>query len=985
MAVSMSGDLHVSLRENGQDPVWEGVYAVLDKEAGHLQHWGDLNEWKAKEAARSSLTLSGATVYYEENERADIQGEQQLCFHITPADSDSTYDFAVKSKLKCRLWISRLRTVSGIHFSESSPKDKEMSPVATHEAPPPWYFENMSREESENMLREHLNIDGHFLVRKSQKEANTDIVVLNIRGKTRHFKAVTSTSGRINFDGKGTKCTSLTDLIHYLKETRGPPLNWKTPLTSHVNSVIEEESVRPIEQPSIPIPPLVKVRDPRLPHTYTNTAGEPRRETLFEKPEKKQGLKERKQNSFKLLGFAENEESVIDTGDLGDLDRYNNLQQAGDEAENPVEGAYMRMPQYVNEEIALDINSVGSSMHYEDESDIMKRLEQQKQLEDESDDIYENKPAEVLGGGEDITYENKRHNYANKEIVDNFQSEKKKLHSYENSNVKDDGYERQEKLRGTSGNNEHEDGYALLHPDKSDDIDVNTHLDETPIQIVPQSELGYVSAEVYEDTDGVDLDNLHDIVSVPYSKLKVNGPGELAFEGFEEEPKVEETSSLKPYSQLIETSNNEETLTPKKPYSQLNETPNIEETLSPKKPYSHLVKVDLDASEDYAFEEAVNDNMEPLEDYSNIEEEKNIAHDGDEHMEEYSNIQEDFVNREQDGNGTHDYDEAASGEVERPRRPSSEMFDGFVDMEPNALNDENHVQQDMSELELDTYEEFPDANEEEESQGIIIEKLDNESDIDELAEKKISKAERKAEKRQSQAEAKARRRSSLAEMHAAQRKNRVSKLGQRKWETTTLAACFHCKLFWKSFFCLPCMSCWVRVKAIDGLENYTCCQRQVCEGCTSCFCKCFESNFPRTCLTLEVMCCFVCSINATQQYMKDVRGLKPDKCDGRKLMFDACLRKGMCCCKYAAYCIPPCKLVEKSASLCSSAVFCLIAACWLTQVVVEVNRHPTNEDYDVPRFVPGEDDDIVNEQPQSMDPVMNPAFEMNQEGQYSEE
>ena len=92
----------------------------------------------------------------------------------------------------------------------------------------PWLLEGVSRVEAEAVLSSTTA----FLVRKSGKTKGAYALSLHWNGDVRHHLLSLSKDPNHFFciNNHVTACTTLTEMIDFLRKPHGPPINWKTPL-----------------------------------------------------------------------------------------------------------------------------------------------------------------------------------------------------------------------------------------------------------------------------------------------------------------------------------------------------------------------------------------------------------------------------------------------------------------------------------------------------------------------------------------------------------------------------------------------------------------------------------------------------------------------------------------------------------------------------------------------------------------------------------
>eukprot|EP00039_Didymoeca_costata_P007366 m.98998 g.98998 ORF g.98998 m.98998 type:complete len:793 (+) comp13657_c0_seq3:25-2403(+) len=105
----------------------------------------------------------------------------------------------------------------------------------------PWKFPPIERSKAEELLRKQNGApDGLFLIRKSTKQRGAYAVSLLTKGRCVHHLIKPSSKGFVINDKVATGYHDLEDLVEFLRRTHGSPLNWKVPLTAHIDHVTKE-------------------------------------------------------------------------------------------------------------------------------------------------------------------------------------------------------------------------------------------------------------------------------------------------------------------------------------------------------------------------------------------------------------------------------------------------------------------------------------------------------------------------------------------------------------------------------------------------------------------------------------------------------------------------------------------------------------------------------------------------------------------------
>jgi len=149
-----------------------------------------------------------------------------------------------------------------------------------------------------------------------------------------------------------------------------------------------------------------------------------------------------------------------------------------------------------------------------------------------------------------------------------------------------------------------------------------------------------------------------------------------------------------------------------------------------------------------------------------------------------------------------------------------------------------------------------------------------------------------------------------------------------------------------SFFCMPCVACFLRCKALEQVhpgqpwtQNYSCGQGYL----NCCCCKSGsmgESTCPHLCMCLESYCCIGLMISATRLFVMDSYRLQPDPCDNRLIRFNNCIQLLSCICNILAAVTQNDAIDQLAAILDAIAqlVFLSIAACMQTQTNYELDH-----------------------------------------------
>lgn len=160
------------------------------------------------------------------------------------------------------------------------------------------------------------------------------------------------------------------------------------------------------------------------------------------------------------------------------------------------------------------------------------------------------------------------------------------------------------------------------------------------------------------------------------------------------------------------------------------------------------------------------------------------------------------------------------------------------------------------------------------------------------------------------------------------------------------APCNNCPACCCACICAPCCACDTRKKALQGdYEKYQCCQHQVCGDKVEKVCGSCERSCPCCCMICESFCCLGLAVTGTKGYLQEERQLAVDPCDDRLICCSNVLMILACICRILSYCFESLSCVADLMEDAAYCFFCLIQACVTAQSRMELDLHPTAQDY----------------------------------------
>jgi len=141
-------------------------------------------------------------------------------------------------------------------------------------------------------------------------------------------------------------------------------------------------------------------------------------------------------------------------------------------------------------------------------------------------------------------------------------------------------------------------------------------------------------------------------------------------------------------------------------------------------------------------------------------------------------------------------------------------------------------------------------------------------------------------------------------------------------------------------FC--CAQHHMRYKALNhvspgsGWDQYICCQGYMPACCCFNPGSCCESDFPRTCMCCEIICCPGLAVSSTRFLMMDHYNLAADECDNRLIRFNNCIQILSCFCHILAIFDRNFRELAQIIDLIADIVFFTTAGCMTAQVDYEI-------------------------------------------------
>lgn len=173
-------------------------------------------------------------------------------------------------------------------------------------------------------------------------------------------------------------------------------------------------------------------------------------------------------------------------------------------------------------------------------------------------------------------------------------------------------------------------------------------------------------------------------------------------------------------------------------------------------------------------------------------------------------------------------------------------------------------------------------------------------------------------------------------------------LNQRQWETDMYhAPCNSCGKCFYSCVCPWCHAWELRSRALqDDWTRYQCCQGYICpQCCATPDCNDKVQQCPQFCFFLEMICCLSFAISATRIHVQVERQITTDECDNRIIRFNNCIQILSCICQIAAIFNRAFEDLAHILKIFAEIVWCSTQACMQAQTAMELDLHPTPNDY----------------------------------------
>jgi len=167
----------------------------------------------------------------------------------------------------------------------------------------------------------------------------------------------------------------------------------------------------------------------------------------------------------------------------------------------------------------------------------------------------------------------------------------------------------------------------------------------------------------------------------------------------------------------------------------------------------------------------------------------------------------------------------------------------------------------------------------------------------------------------------------------------------RTWETDMCHACCNNPLGCFVAICFPCCCGFhLRRRALQyDMSKYKCCQGYCCYD--SLCCQTCEQNCPNVTLCCELYCCMGIAASSTRMYVQDERQIATDACDIRLIRFNNLMQCLSCICHILAIVSDIFDTAACIIDILADIVYYTTLACMQAQTHLELDRHPTPQDY----------------------------------------